>query len=86
VGGVQRWGSRRRARLQGRVWRLWRLAGVRGCALWSGHARAGMLDRAEKRQRDGGVRVGFSSFLPGLTAGVWAGEMGSRQRGERGCP
>jgi hypothetical protein len=27
---------------------------VRGCALWSGHTRAGVLDRAEKRQRDGG--------------------------------
>jgi hypothetical protein len=33
-----------------------------------------------------GVRVSFSSFLPSLTTGVWVGETGSRQRGERGCP
>jgi hypothetical protein len=34
-------GVRRRAPFQRRVRRLWRLAGMRGCALWSGHARAG---------------------------------------------
>jgi hypothetical protein len=58
------------------AWRLWGLASMRGCALWGCHERAGVLDRAEGRQRDGGGPGCFSLFLPGLTAGVWAGETG----------
>jgi hypothetical protein len=37
---------------------LWRLAGVRGCALWSGHARAGVLERVETEGREGRERRG----------------------------
>jgi hypothetical protein len=40
----------------------------------------------QRRGREMGGGSGcVSPFLPGLTAGVWAGETGSRQRGERGC-
>jgi hypothetical protein len=79
-------GVRRRATGQGQARRLWEHAGVRGCALWCCHERVGVLDRADERQRDGGGPGCFSPILPGLTAGVWAGETGSRQRGARGCP
>jgi hypothetical protein len=50
----------------------------RSCACWC----AGV--GRDIGQRGVGVRVVFCSFLPGLTAGVWAGKMGSRQRRERG--
>jgi hypothetical protein len=57
-------GVRRRATGQGRARRLWGLAGVRGCPLWSGHARAGVLERAEtEAERCGGVRVVFPLFV-----------------------
>jgi hypothetical protein len=49
-----RCGVWRRATVQCRARRPWELAGVRGLALLTGHARAGVLDRAEVRQRDVG--------------------------------
>jgi hypothetical protein len=67
---------------QGRARRLWRLAGVRGRPLWSGHACAGVLDRAEERQRDGGVRVVSPPFFhvsrPGSGLGHWGIDSGVR--------
>jgi hypothetical protein len=49
----QRWGSGRRALVLRRARGLWRRAGVRGCALWSGHTRAGVLEQAETEGREG---------------------------------
>jgi hypothetical protein len=66
---------------QGRARRLWGLAGVRGRPLWSGHARAGVLDRAQERQRDGGgVRVVFLFSSMSHGQGPGRGDWGSTAR------
>jgi hypothetical protein len=81
--GVASVGVRRRASVLRRARGLWRHAGVRGCALWCCHERAGVLDRAEERQRDGGS--GLFLLLSSMSHGrVWAGVRGRQQRGERG--
>jgi hypothetical protein len=49
---------------------------VRGCALWSGHARAGVLDRAEKRQIDGGSGLVSLPFFQVSRPGSGQGRRG----------
>jgi hypothetical protein len=59
------------------------LAGVRGCPLWCCHERAGVLDRAEERQRDGGS--GLFLLLSSMSHGrVWAGVRGRRHQDSLG--
>jgi hypothetical protein len=75
--GVARGGGPAACNGQGRARRLWGLAGVRGCPLWCCHERAGVLDRAEERQRDGGVWVVSPPFFHVSRSGLGRGEAAS---------
>jgi hypothetical protein len=75
-------GVRRRATGQCRARRPWELVGVRGLALLTGHARAGVLDRAEVRQRDvGGGPGGFPLFFHVSRPGSGQGRLGIDSEG-----
>jgi hypothetical protein len=75
-------GVQRRASVLRRARGLWRRAGVRGCALWCCHEHAGVLDRAEERQRDGGSGLFSAPFFQvsrqGSGLGHWGIDSGVR--------
>jgi hypothetical protein len=56
--------------------RLWGLAGMRGCPLWCCHERAGVLDREEERQRDGGSGLVSLPFFQVSRPGSGQGRRG----------
>jgi hypothetical protein len=73
---VARGGGPGACTIQRRARRLWGLAGRRGCALWGCHERAGVLERAEVRQRAAGRGPGVSPLILAMS-----GERGNKEPG-----
>jgi hypothetical protein len=85
--GLGRTGHRACRLWEGQGVALARRGHVRQCCGDVGDAMAQQGDEGEREEQwpEVGGPGCFSSFLPSLKAGVWAGEMGCRQWGERGC-